>query len=150
MLEKLKEIREYEGYTQEDIAKVLKVKRPTYAGWETGKDMIPLPKLNILANFYHTSLDYLIGRSPTKEEIKNVQEINKTSVAQNLKKLREDENITQKELAEKIATSQPNIHKYENEKSLITTYYALEFCKQYDYSLDLLVGRKKEKTTKRK
>ncbi len=150
MLEKLKEIREYEGYTQQEIADVLKVKRATYAGWENGKDMIPLSKLNILANFYHTSLDYLIGRSPTKEEIKNIQEIDKATVSKNLKKLREDKNISQKELAEKISSSQPNIHKYESEKSLITTYYALEFCKQYDYSLDELVGREKEKTTKHK
>ena len=51
MLEKLKELREYEGYTQEEIATFLKVVRSTYAGWESGKDIIPLSKLNDLANF---------------------------------------------------------------------------------------------------
>lgn len=149
MLVNLKEIREYEGFTQEDVAKILNVKRSTYAGWESGKDPIPLQKLNILANYYHTSLDYLIGKSPTKEEIKRVQEIDKSIIAKNIKNLRKEKNLTQEELADKITTSQSNIHKYENEKSLITTYYALEFCKQYEYSLDTLVGRdKKEKTTK--
>ncbi len=143
MLEKLKEIRERKGFTQEKIADFLKVNRSTYSGWEIGKDIIPLSKLNDLANFYHTSLDYLIGRSPTLEEVKQVQSISMTSVANHLKDVRKSHNLSQKKLADRITTSQPNIHKYENKKSLITTYYALEFCKQYDHSLDKLVGRNK-------
>lgn len=150
MLEKLKEMREYEGLTQEEVAKILKVARSTYAGWEIGKDIIPLKKLNILANFYHTSLDYLIGRSPTLEEVREIQKINTSVVSQNLKEFRESKHLTQKEFAEVLTTSQPNIHKYENGKGLITTYYVLEFCKHYDYSLDELVGRRKGKATKSK
>lgn len=150
MLEKLKEMREYEGLTQEEVAKILKVDRSTYAGWEIGKDIIPLKKLNILANFYHTSLDYLIGRSPTLEEVREIQKINTSIVSHNLKEFRESNHLTQKEFAEILTTSQSNIHKYENEKGLITTYYALEFCKHYNYSLDELVGRHKEKATKSK
>lgn len=143
MLDKLKELREYEGLTQEEVAKILHVKRSTYAGWESGKDIIPLRKLNDLANFYHTSLDYLIGKTLTKEEVIEMQKINSKVVAKNLKDFRKSQNLTQQEFAEKITTSQPNIYKYENDKCLITTTYALEFSKQYNYSLDDLVGRKK-------
>lgn len=143
MLEKLKELREYEGLTQSDIAKYIHVKRSTYAGWESGKDIIPLQKLNDLANFYHTSLDYLIGKSPAMEEIKLIQSIDIKIVSKNLKNFRESKNLTQKEFAKKITTSQANIHKYENEKCLITTTYALEFVNQFNCSLDELVGRKK-------
>ncbi len=143
MLEKLKELREYEGYTQEEIATFLKVVRSTYAGWESGKDIIPLSKLNDLANFYHTSLDYLVGNTPTLEMIQEIQKINSKTVANNLKKFREENHLTQKNVADTINSSQANIHKYENNKSLITTTYAMEFSKQYNYSLDDLVGRKK-------
>ncbi len=143
MLEKLKELREYEGYTQKDIATFLKVVRSTYAGWESGKDIIPLSKLNDLANFYHTSLDYLVGNTPTLEMIQEIQKINSETVANNLKKFREENRLTQKNVADTINSSQSNIHKYENNKSLITTTYAMEFSKQYNYSLDDLVGRKK-------
>lgn len=150
MLERLKEMREYEGLTQQEVAKVLKVARSTYAGWEIGKDVIPLKKLNDLANFYHTSLDFLIGKSPTMEEVKEIQKIQTATVSQNLKEFRETKHLTQKQFADVLTTSQSNIHKYENEKGLITTYYALEFCKHYDYSLDELIGRHKEKATKSK
>lgn len=143
MFGKLKELREYEGYTQEDIAKVLKVKRSTYAGWESGKDIIPFRKLHILANFYHTTMDYLVGNSPTRKEVLEIQTMNTEVVSNNLKEFRKLKGLTQKEFAKKIKTSQSNIHKYENNKCLITTNYVLEFSKQYNYSLDELIEDKK-------
>ena len=43
--ERLKERRSYEGYTQQNVADILHVQRATYAGWETGKDIMPLRQL---------------------------------------------------------------------------------------------------------
>ncbi len=143
MFEKLKELREYEGLKQREIAEILHVKRSTYAGYENGKDIIPLEKLNDLANFYHTSLDYLIGNTPTKEQVMEIQRINLIEVSKNIKTFRKENHLTQEKLAQKLNCSQSSIHKYENEKCLITTSYALEFTKQYHYSLDKLLGRKK-------
>ena len=37
MLDRLKELREYEGLTQKEVADRLHVDRSTYAGWENGK-----------------------------------------------------------------------------------------------------------------
>lgn len=145
---KLKDLREYEAFTQEEVANILQVDRSTYAGYEIGKDIIPLEKLNELANLYHTSLDYLVGNTPTKEDIKFIQEINRKTVAHNIKNFRDEHNLTQKKLAKVLNTSQPNISNYEKAEYLITTTYALQFVKQYQYSLDKLVGRKKETTNK--
>lgn len=139
---KLKEIREYEGLTQAEVAKKLHVARSTYAGWECGKDMIPLPKLNDFANTFHVSLDYLVGKFPKPERINKIFKIDKELVSENLVKFRKENNLTQADLAKDLNTSQPNISKYESGSFLITTYYALEFSKKYDYSLDKLVGRK--------
>lgn len=143
MFEKLKELREYEGLTQKDIAKILNVSRSTYAGWECGKDIIPLQRLNELANFYHTTLDYLVGNSPTPELVEKMHKIDAKQVSKNLREFREKRNITQEEFALSINSSQASVHKYETGKTLITTSYALEFSKHYHYSLDELVGRKK-------
>lgn len=141
MFYKLKELREYEGLTQNEVAKILNVTRSTYAGWECGKDIIPIPKLNDLANFYHVSLDYLVGNAPKIEIIDKNYKIDNKQVSKNIKKFRKDNKLTQKSLANKLNTSQSNIHKYENGKSLITTTYALEFAKQYDISLDDLLRK---------
>lgn len=143
MFIKLKEIREIEGLKHKDIALMLHVKRPTYTGWETGKDPIPLTKLNEFANLFHVSLDYLVGNSPKIRYMNTNHAIDKNLVANNLKQFRKKKHLSQKKLAEAINTSQPNIHKYETGKSLITTYYALEFSKKFDYSLDELLGRNK-------
>ena len=63
--------------------------------------------------------------------------------ATRLAHLRSSNNMTQKEMAESLKTSQSNIHNYENGKSLITTMYAIELAKNYDYSLDKLIRKTK-------
>lgn len=65
-------------------------------------------------------------------------------VANNLKKFRKENRLTQTDLANSLKTTQSNIHKYETGKCLITTMYAVEFAKQYDYPVDDLLGRKNE------
>lgn len=142
MFQKLKEIRTFEGLTQEEIAKRLNAKRSTYAGWESGKDIIPLGKLNEFANIFHVTLDSLVGTCEL-EHTDFESQLDPKIIASNLKSFRKEKNLTQEQLADILKTSQANIHKYENGKCLITTTYALEFSKQYKYSLDKLVGRKK-------
>ena len=141
---RLKEIRTYEGLTQQNIADILNVKRATYAGWETGKDIMPLRQLNKVANNYQISLDYLTGLSDNDQKMKSKlnDEINVETVAKNLKQYRKENHLTQTDVVEALQTTQSNIHKYETGKCLITTMYALEFAKQFSYSLDELLGRK--------
>lgn len=60
---RLKDLREDRDLTQKEIAQYLNVKQNTYSQYETGKREIPLELLWKLADFYETSVDYLIGRS---------------------------------------------------------------------------------------
>lgn len=60
---RLKEIREDRSLTQSDIAKILKTTQQQYSKYELGIQIIPLEKINILADFYNTSIDYLVGRT---------------------------------------------------------------------------------------
>lgn len=143
MFEKMKEMREYEAKTQKETASSLHVTRATYAGLECGKDIIPLRKLNELANIYQVTLDYLVGLKENPETRKNKIEINENAISENIRLLRMSHHLTQKELASTIKTSQSNIHKYENGKTLITTMYAIELAKNYNYSLDNLIQKKK-------
>lgn len=142
MFERLKEIRTFEGLTQEEVAKKLNVKRSTYAGWESGKDIIPFRKLHEFANMFHVTLDSLVGTCPI-EHMKTNKELNTQIISENLKEFRKQKHLTQAEFARTLKTSQSNIHKYESGKSLITTTYALEFSKKYNYSLDKLTNKKK-------
>ena len=60
-INRLKEIREDKSLTQSDIAKVLNTTQQQYSKYELGIQIIPLEKINILANYYNTSIDYLVG-----------------------------------------------------------------------------------------
>lgn len=62
-LERMTELREEKGLTQTELAKYLEVTQKTYSRYENDERSIPLEKLILLADFYQTTLDYLVGRS---------------------------------------------------------------------------------------
>lgn len=66
-LKRLKDLREDNDLTQARIAKLLNITRPQYSLYETGKRDIPVDLLRILAKFYNTSLDYIVGETNISE-----------------------------------------------------------------------------------
>jgi len=58
---KLKDLREDNDYTQEEIAKLLNCKQNTYQQYETEKRQIPIEALKKLAILYKTSIDYIVN-----------------------------------------------------------------------------------------
>ena len=60
-IERLKEIRQDKDLYQKDIAKVLHMSQKQYSLYETGVRLIPIDKLVLLAKYYNTSIDYLLG-----------------------------------------------------------------------------------------
>ncbi len=60
-LKRLRDLREDNDLSQETISRILKITRPQYSLYETGKRDIPIDLLCILARFYKTSLDYIVG-----------------------------------------------------------------------------------------
>lgn len=57
---RLKDLREDNDYTQEEIAKILNCKQNTYQQYESEKRQIPIESLKKLAILYKTSVDYII------------------------------------------------------------------------------------------
>lgn len=65
--ERIKALREDNDLTQEYIGKILSVSQRTYSRYENDERAIPIEVLCKLADFYDTSVDYLIGRTNCKE-----------------------------------------------------------------------------------
>jgi len=65
--ENIRSLRVDNGYTQEDIAKYLNIKQNTYSQYEIGVLNYPVEALEKLADLYHVSVDYLLGRTDVKE-----------------------------------------------------------------------------------
>lgn len=64
---RLKELREERGYLQKFVADKLGIKSNTLSGYENGTRMPDPEMLSNLADLYHVSTDYLLGRTDTKE-----------------------------------------------------------------------------------
>jgi transcriptional regulator with XRE-family HTH domain len=60
-------LREDHDYTQTDVASLLNVAQRTYSHYELGTAHISIEQLSVLADFYQTSVDYLIGRTDIKK-----------------------------------------------------------------------------------
>lgn len=142
LLDKMKDIREEHDIRQKDIAKKLNVSQPNYARWESKAKIIPLEKLNELCNYFEINMDYIIGISKEKIKMQNNNVLDKKIIGKNIKKIRLDNNITQKDLAVMLHTTQSVISAYEAGKTLILTAFAIELCLKYHVSLDKLCNRK--------
>lgn len=59
--QRLRDLREDNDFSQEDIAYILGISRPQYTLYESGKRAIPIKYLRILARKYKVSIDYLVG-----------------------------------------------------------------------------------------
>lgn len=59
--ERLKELREEQGYTQRQIADILGVNSVTYLHYEKEQREPPLSLIADIAIFYGVSVDYLLG-----------------------------------------------------------------------------------------
>lgn len=66
---RLKDLREDNDIKQKELAEYLNIKQNTYSQYENGKREIPLEMLWKLADFYNTSVDYLIGRTENSDRI---------------------------------------------------------------------------------
>ena len=66
-ISRLKDLREDYDLTQKEVADILHTTQQQYSKYELGIRLIPIVKLNLLADYYETTVDYLIGRSNIKK-----------------------------------------------------------------------------------
>lgn len=62
----MRELREDNDHTQQQIADMLGISQTMYARYERGANELPIRHLIRLAKFYHVSTDYLLGISRQK------------------------------------------------------------------------------------
>ncbi len=61
MYRRIRDMREDRDLTQQQVAEYLQCSQVCYSNYETGKREVPSDVLVRLAQFYRTSVDYLVG-----------------------------------------------------------------------------------------
>ena len=67
LYQRLRDLREDNDLTQTQVAKMLGMSQTGYSKYETGENDLPTAILIKLAEFYNTSIDYILGQTDRKE-----------------------------------------------------------------------------------
>ena len=67
MYKRIKDLREDKDLSQKEIAKILNMSQTGYSKYEVGTNDIPTKILIKLAQFYNTSVEYLLGLTDNKK-----------------------------------------------------------------------------------
>jgi len=65
--ERIRNMREDNDLTQAYMGKILNISQRTYSYYENDERAMPIEILSKLADFYNTSVDYLIDRTDVKQ-----------------------------------------------------------------------------------
>ena len=76
MYRRIRDLREDRDLLQKDMAEYLNCTQVCYSHYETGKRDIPTEELSKLAEFYHTSTDYLLGRTDERKAYPKSNQLN--------------------------------------------------------------------------
>ena len=78
-MHRLRDLREDHDLTQKQLSEYLNVSQVAYSYYELNRRSIPIEILDKLADFYHTSIDYLLYKTniatpyPKKIKVKSVE-----------------------------------------------------------------------------
>ena len=67
MFDRIRTLREDRDLTQAQMASYLSVHQTTYSDYEIGNLNVPIQVLGKLADFYGTSIDYLVNRTDERK-----------------------------------------------------------------------------------
>ena len=140
--ERIFNIRERIGYTQEELAKKLGVSRSLVNNWENGYANISLKQLIKLAYIYQVPIDYLLGiiEEIDDYEYHYIDTMDLKSIGLKLKDIRKTNKMTQDKFAQKIDTKRSSISYYEIGRMMISTADLKQICETFGVSADYIVG----------
>lgn len=75
-VKRLKDLREDNDLMQKEVADIINTTQQQYSKYELGIRLIPIDKINILADYYKTSIDYILGRTNEKKPYPKGKEVN--------------------------------------------------------------------------
>ncbi len=138
---RLKDIREDNDIKQEQMAKILNVKRSTYSLWELGINIIPLKNLCDFADYFDFSIDYILGLTNNRKNINLIKGLDLIKLGNNIKHLRTKKELSQENIADMIGVSQACITRYEKGLICISTSNLYKLSKKFKVSLSELCGK---------
>ena len=113
---KLKELRQKANKSQQDMANILNMSQTGYNGYETGKSEPNIETLKKLAQYFHTTIDNLVG-------YETPYLIDKSQFTQTQLKIIEQIKTLQEDLCEKVVSYVTGLQEIAEERQKIINLY---------------------------
>ena len=136
----LVEFRKDIGLTQEEMGKIIGVKQSTYACYENGIENISIIRLNIIANKFHKSLNFLTGVSRSDDIDFIEKDFTRKDIGNILKSERKKLNMTQEKLSKELNVDRVSISWYETGRG-VTIPVLIQYSELFNKSIDYLCGK---------
>ena len=138
-MNRLKELRQKKGDTQEDVAKVMGVTRRGYQKWENGESQIKPEKARQLADYFGVNVAYLLGFEDKQNILKIIQ-------SNEFKKLLNDIDI---EKINELGSAYKNVEEHINNPVKYNNFGKglLKHIPSYMFTIEELINADKENNT---
>ena len=138
-MNRLKELRQKKGDTQEDVAKVMGVTRRGYQKWENGESQIKPEKARQLADYFGVNVAYLLGFEDKQNILKIIQ-------SNEFKKLLNDIDI---EKINELGSAYKNVEEHINNPVKYDNFGKglLNHSQSYMFTIEELINADKENNT---
>ena len=143
-VETIKNLRNDKDIKQYEIAKEIGVSSKTYSMYENEYRHIPLKNLDKILLKFNISLDYILELSIDKNH-DNSKAISFKKYAKNIKDVRIEHGLSQREMSKLIGCSQQSLSAYENGDSVMPLEILKLFAIKFNLSADYITGRIKTK-----
>ena len=135
----LKSLRKENNLLQKDIATFLKMSQNGYSQYENEVTDIPTIVLKKLSNYYNVSIDYLLCLTTKKDKYSDSKIINITNNMNRLSEIRNDLDLYQLAVSQKLNVSRPTYSTYETGYCDIPIKILKILAKYYNVSVDYLL-----------
>ena len=140
-LKTLGEIRQDNDVSQEKMAKIVGVKRSTLSKWEIGLTVPSLRNVFDYARYFNFTIDYMLGLNHDRKRAE-YNEYDSQLIANNLRALRLNANLTLAKLSKQLHVSYAAIARYEHNKSNPSLNVVYRYCKTFKISFHELCTTK--------
>ena len=138
---RIKDLREDNDYTQDYVAKYLKVKRSSYANWENGDNIIPLDILDKLTLLYNVPIAYFISKRTIYDKNIKIKPINYEVLLNKIIWHKEENNLSYQDIANFLKVSKSTAYKYYTGQYAITIDILVLLAELTKYNIDELCGK---------
>lgn len=138
---RIKDLREDNDYTQEQISQILNVKRYNYAKWENGDRNISLKIADELSILYNVPLAYIFNLTNKYDKDIRIKPVDYNILISNLLNLKKKNNLSYREIATSIGVSSSNCYKYFNNKLVIPVHILIDLSLYFKVDVDELCSK---------